>query len=59
MRTKPDAVLKCECGKKIKVYPDGWDKYNIFWVTSDKHSGYPYMPKILCPECTQKWSKNS
>jgi len=54
-----DVVMKIncvECGKRYCLTADEIDDYNIYFTMDDKIN---LMPKLLCPECTKKWSKKA
>jgi len=48
--------LRCvECKKQFDIPEDKLDDFNIYWAMSNK--GIDYCPKLLCPVCTETWSK--
>lgn len=45
-----------ECHKRYNIKDSELDDYNIYWVQGGKMG---FTPKLLCPPCTQKWSKKA
>jgi len=51
-------VVKCncqECKKEYKLLSEDLDKYNFYWIMNSQTR--KVIPAILCPDCTNKFSK--
>ena len=56
MKTNTVMKMNCvECGKRYRIANDEIDNYNIYWIANMKTG---FMPKLLCPPCTDKFAKN-
>ena len=54
MKNNTVMKIKCvECKKKYSISSDELDNYNIYWIPNNSHSAIPFIPQLLCPECTK------